>query len=426
MRAFDRLLLSMIVLIAVCFTAVNLLMSPKNAFATREYRVQIERAAADIAAKGEDQLDLAIYPMLRKVEKYSDGSAGPTGTNGSILDDESFFSGEESEYALRRINGVLYRFDYSESKGVYSSTDYLVINLALAVMAALLLGTLIYLRSRMLSPFRRLSEVPFELAKGNLTLPLGENKSRYFGRFVWGMDLLREKLEMQKTEELKLRKDRKTLILSLSHDINTPLSAIRLYAKAIEKNIYDQPEKNREIADSIDAKAAEIEGYVAEMIRASGEEFVTPDVKNGEFYLAVIMERIRSYYTDKLELLHTSFYIGEFSDCLLRGDADRAVEVLQNILENAIKYGDGRVIRIRISEEEDCRLIAVTNTGNTLPENELAHIFESFWRGSNAERREGSGLGLFICRTLMHRMDGEIFARISGEEITVTVVFRKV
>jgi signal transduction histidine kinase len=422
MRAFDRLLLVMIVLIAVCFTAVNLLMSQKNASSTREYRVQIERAASDIAEKGEGQLDLAIYPMLRKVEKYTEVSNGETG---SIPDDEAFFTGADSEYALRRIDGVLYRFDYNEDAGVYSSTDYLMINLALAVMAMLLLGTLIYLRSRMLSPFRRLSEMPFELARGNLTLPLGENKNRFFGRFVWGMDLLRDKLESQKSEELKLRKDRKTLILSLSHDINTPLSAIRLYAKALAKNIYDQPEKNREIAESIDSKAAEIEGYVAEMIHASGEEFVTPDVRNGEFYLSVIMERIRTYYSDKLELLHTSFSVGEFTDCLLRGDADRAVEVLQNILENAIKYGDGREILIQISEEEDCRLIAVTNTGNTLPENELAHIFESFWRGSNAARREGSGLGLFICRTLMHRMDGEIFARIIGDEMTVTAVFRK-
>ena len=67
----------------------------------------------------------------------------------------------------------------------------------------------------------------------------------------------------------------------------------------------------------------------------------------------------------------------------------------------------------------------VTNSGNTLPESELSHIFESFWRGSNSERDKGSGLGLYICRQLMHKMDGEIFADIQGDFMCVTTVFRK-
>jgi len=418
MRAFNRLILLMMILIAVCFAAANLLLSQQHTAVAREYRVQIERAAADIAAVGEENLDLALYPMLLRVERYPEDSD-------AAVKDSAFFAGADSEYALRRVDGKLYRFDYRDNSGDSIAASFWVVNLTIALVAALLLGTLIYLRSRMLAPFRRLSEVPFELAKGNLTRPLGENKSRYFGRFVWGMDLLREKLETQKADELKLRKDRKTLILSLSHDINTPLSAIRLYAHALAKNIYDQPDKNREIAENIEAKAAEIEGYVSEMIRASGEEFVTPDVRDSEFYLAAVIEQINRYYADKLLLLRTTFTVGEFTDCLLKGDADRAIEVLQNLLENAIKYGDGREIRILVTEEEDCRLVAVTNTGNTLPENELPHVFESFWRGSNASRREGSGLGLFICRTLMHRMGGEVFAKITGEEMTVTAVFRK-
>lgn len=419
MKAYNRLLLLVAVLITVCFASVNFLMLQKNASETREYCVQIERAAADIAADGVENLDLALYPILLRVEKYPEKSVEV------VADDDAFFAGADSEYALRRIDGDLYRFDYSTDNGHYTAVDYGTVNIALALMAALLLGTLFYLRSRMLAPFRRLSEVPFELAKGNLSRPLRENKSRFFGRFVWGMDVLREKLELQKADELKLRKDRKTLILSLSHDINTPLSAIRLYARALAKNIYDRPEKNREIAENIEAKAAEIEGYVAEMIRASGEEFVTPDVRDGEFYLAAVIDQIKRYYADKLQLLRTTFTVGEFTDCLLKGDADRTIEVLQNLLENAIKYGDGREIRIVVTEEEDCRLVAVTNSGNTLPENELPHIFESFWRGSNAARREGSGLGLFICRTLMHRMGGEVFAKITGDEMTVTAVFRK-
>lgn len=98
---------------------------------------------------------------------------------------------------------------------------------------------------------------------------------------------------------------------------------------------------------------------------------------------------------------------------------------MQNIIENAVKYGDGRQIKISFSEEENCILISVKNSGCTLSENELPHIFESFWRGSNADKIGGSGLGLYICRQLMHKMNGEIFAKTDNEFMSVTAVFQK-
>lgn len=77
-----------------------------------------------------------------------------------------------------------------------------------------------------------------ELAKGNLSVPIKAEKSKFLGRFLWGMDMLRETLEGNKEKELALQKEKKTLILSLTHDIRTPLSAIRLYAKALAEEIY--------------------------------------------------------------------------------------------------------------------------------------------------------------------------------------------
>ena len=101
------------------------------------------------------------------------------------------------------------------------------------------------------------------------------------------------------------------------------------------------------------------------------------------------------------------------------------MEILQNIMENAIKYGDGRRIQISISEEENHILVEVENSGSFLSESELPHIFESFWRGGNVKNQAGSGLGLYICRQLIHKMDGEIFAECRGDLMSVTVVFVK-
>ncbi len=101
--------------------------------------------------------------------------------------------------------------------------------------------------------------------------------------------------------------------------------------------------------------------------------------------------------------------MGEYQNFLVKADTERLLEVLQNIIENAIKYGSGKKIGISISKEEDCVLITVENTGEVLPAEELPHLFDSFYRGSNAGSQEGSGLGLYICRKLMHKMNGDVF-----------------
>ena len=96
---------------------------------------------------------------------------------------------------------------------------------------------------------------------------------------------------------------------------------------------------------------------------------------------------------------------------------------LEPIVENAIKYGDEKEIAIDFSREENSLLLSVSNTGCTLPDTELPHIFDSFWRGSNAGSNNGSGLGLYICKQLMNRMNGDIFAEIKDGNMIVTAVF---
>lgn len=236
--------------------------------------------------------------------------------------------------------------------------------------------------------------------------------------------MLRENIEEHKAKELELQKEKKTLVLSISHDIKTPLSAIKLYAKALITGLYESKEKQLEVAQNINDKADEIEQFVSQIIKASSEEFLNLEVENNEFYFSKIMEGIQAFYTDKLKMLNIEFVVDVTFECLLLGDLDRSIEVLQNIIENAIKYGDGQYIRLSFSNEEECRLITVTNSGCTLSDSDFPHIFDSFWRGSNVGRHSGSGLGLYICRQLMSKMNGDIFAQKDKDMMSVTTVFR--
>ena len=197
-------------------------------------------------------------------------------------------------------------------------------------------------RFKILKPFQDMSNLSYELAKGNLSMPIKEEKSKLFGRFQWGMDMLREKLEETKEKEFEFLKERKTLILSLSHDIKTPLSSIELYSKALSEDLYDTQEKRNEILQGIARNVKEIKGYVNEIVTASREDFLNLEVHMGEYYISEVIKAAESYYKDKLSTIHTEFQVDEVSECLVKGDKNRMVEVLQNVMENAIKYGDGK------------------------------------------------------------------------------------
>lgn len=375
----------------------------------RLYRVETARVAREIEGQNltveqVEIMDLSAYETLVKV---------------------TVFRPEETcnnDYVVEEINDILYRIEYRANR---ESNIIIWMNLALVGMILITVAVLIYVYRKVLKPFHAMSNLSYELAKGNLSTPVKEEKSKLFGRFLWGMDMLREKLEDNKEKELEFQKDRKTLILSLSHDIKTPLSSIELYSKALAEDLYDTKEKRDEALQGIARNVKEIKGYVDEIVTASREDFLNLEVKNGEVYLSAVVDSIQAYYREKLSVIHMDFTVENFDECLLKGDQNRLIEVLQNIMENAIKYGDGRSVRIMFEDEEDCKLIHIENSGNELKDEELPNLFDSFYRGSNSHGVKGNGLGLYICKTLMHKMDGEVYAKSGEESFTVTVVARK-
>lgn len=406
MKRFDRILTAAIIIMILLLIGANTALSATVRNNGNKYHlVEVSRLCRQLE-NGESP-DLSDCRYVTAIESYMGNS--------------DFFNVGNS-YVIREINGTLYRFDY------ISGTENIrririLITASVLIPGILFLIIMLYLRHQLIKPFHNLVNVPYELSKGNLTTPLEENKNRFFGRFVWGIDMLRETMESQKQHELSLQKEKQTLLLSISHDIKTPLSAIKLYASALFKGLYKEEDKQREIALCINKKADEIERFVSELSRTAGSDFLRFELNMGEFYLSEAVKSISQYYSEKLALNKTHFAIEDFTDCIVTGDLDRSIEVLQNIMENAIKYGDGKEIRISFSSEETGRLVTITNSGSILPEAELVHVFDSFWRGSNSRNKTGSGLGLYICRQLMIKMNGDIFATINGDEFSVTVVF---
>lgn len=230
--------------------------------AKRMYRVEAKRVAAKLTEQGATQealagLDLSEYKTIIRV---------------------SAFRADEicnNDYVVEEIGGKLYRIEY---RAAAENGALFLMNAAMLIMMLLTFLVLWYVDRKVLKPFHVMNELPYELAKGNLSVPLKEEKGRIFGRFLWGMDMLREQLEEHKRKELEFQKEKKTLLLSLSHDIRTPLSAIELYARALSGDLYDTREKKNEALAGITRNVREMKAYVDEIAGVSREDFLNLEV----------------------------------------------------------------------------------------------------------------------------------------------------
>ena len=401
MKAYRKLCIIVIAVFLISAAMLDLILIKQNDSEQGLYRVEAHRLADEIERTG--SYDLSDYPEL----------------TGVYTGDDLYKS--EEHYVIIDAGGKLYRVEYR----IRSNTGIIVaVNCVLLVMLVLICLLLWYARRHIILPFGRLGDVPKELAKGNLAVPIPEEKSRFFGKFTWGVNLLREKIEDDRQKELSMQRDKKLLLLSLSHDIKTPLSAIKLNAKALARGLYKDEEKRRSTAESINSRADEIEHFVSEITKAASEDFMNFETTMGEIFLSQMIEKIVARYAVQLSACGTELKLNKYSDCILSCDPDRLGECLQNLIENAIKYGDGRLIELSFDSMDGCELITVSNTGCTLEEKELTQVFESFHRGTNAGKVQGNGLGLFICKRLMSLMGGEVFAKIEDGKFLITLVVR--
>ena len=379
-----------------------------------EYEKENNVAAEDLSAlisfaKAKGKKFKFGYVLALETSELSDTAEFVNSESGNEEKVVSYFATEKSIYRV-----ISERADDRSAKKM-RATLFLTANFIIFIAAVICLAMHFYYQKSILKPLQKMVDIPAEIAKGNLVKELPEVKGKYFGNFNWGMNMLRDNLEETKAKNLQLERDKKVLLMSLSHDIKTPLNAISLYSKAISKGLYSG-DKVISSAESIQTKVFEIEDYMKRIVNASNEDIIEFNVKREDVYLKDIFDRIEDYYRDKMNLRKIDFEIGKYNNKIINVDPERLIEVIQNLIENALKYGDGNKIWIEFEEQHHVKN-GICNTGCTLEKRELANIFESFYRGTNTGKQEGSGLGLYICRRLMHLMDGEIFADIVDDNV---------
>jgi len=397
-----------------------------NADHNKEYRIEINRISKQVSQgilPKDIVLDQATYTYVRSLSWM--------GKEAASSELELFFNGagvkSGNEFTVRPIyqgqtlTGYL-RFSYETVSDI--APVIITMDLILLLALALVIGLLMYVKLLIIKPFHTIEELPFELSRGHLHPGMKESKSRFFGKFIWGLNLLRETLDTQKQTNLRLEKERQTLVASLSHELKTPVAAIKLYSSAIYGDLYDSEDKRKACAKMIGQKAEQIELLINDIITTSVSSLQDIEIHNVEFYLGDWIRGVVHNHKEHLDLLKISLKIGAYEDKLLTGDPDKLLEVMDNIIGNAIKYGDGGPIEISFLEEDYRQLIRVENTGTPVSPGELPYIFTSFWRGSNAATKEGNGLGLYICKQQLLKMGGDVYAEATGQGMRFTIVVR--
>ena len=277
-----------------------------------------------------------------------------------------------------------------------------------AISAIWFLGMVLFVYFYMgyVRPFHKLKNFAGEVARGNLDMPLSMTKSNYFGVFTESFDIMREELRRAKEKEYKANVSKKELVAELSHDIKTPIATIKAACEVIEvKSAKSEGIGGLELHDKvqlIEKKADVVEQLINNMFHATLEELEVLKVEPQEELSTCIDEMFK-----ELQVYGNIHIENQIPQCLLWMDKLRMVQVIDNIVNNAMKYAKTDV-HISYSQRDNGILIRIKDDGPGVPEEDLAKVSEKFYRGSNVAGENGSGLGLYLTKMFMEKMEGQM------------------
>lgn len=425
MKRFHSIYILMLLGVGVIFTAVNLGIRADSANTENARNVLVNRLTYSMQQSFYDGHDMEKVIQSAFYDKYSEYSKEyrkqeiPNdicfiGVDAQQIDLRMTEANDKRMSVIQYVNGTNAGFLVF----VYDITAYddviLYVNMGIGVCALFLFAFVFYVQRKVLVPFDRMSAYPEQLSKGEINNKLPESKSKYFGKFVWGINMLSDKLSGDKKRINKLMQERQVMLTTIAHGIKTPVANIKLYASAIETGLY-QPdglpnENDARVASKIDKNADDITSLVKEMIETTATGMVDFQPEISKFYVNEISVYFQQEYSNRFRTLHIPYTIHCNTEALIDTDKSGIIRILSQFLDNAIKYGDGRGITITIDKQEEGFFFSVLNKGHLLSERELPYVFNSFWRGSNADVIEGSGIGLFEAKRISRMLGGDVYA----------------
>ncbi|OCT11194.1 two-component sensor histidine kinase [Paenibacillus pectinilyticus] len=278
-------------------------------------------------------------------------------------------------------------------------------------------GVLTYFVSRsIIRPLRALKRAAVEIKEGNLDFEIKPHGNDELGELSIAFEEMRHKLKKSVELQLQYEENRKELISNISHDLKTPVTAIKGYVEGIMDGVSNSPDKLDKYIRTIYNKAADMDRLIDELFLFSKLDLGKVPFQFETVDLGHYVQDCTQELQFDMEKKGVQFTLADLPQepMLVTADRDKLRRVLLNIIENAVKYSEEGHCRITLSviEQGGFAVIQVKDNGQGISEEALPHIFDRFYRAdpSRNSATGGSGLGLAIAKQIMEEHGGRIGA----------------
>ena len=323
---------------------------------------------------------------------------------------------------LLLFSASLYGFSQTQAKHVQESSsqvklmakDMILTATIILVFTALSVGLWIY-RS-IAVPLVKLKKATKNIKEGNLDFVLEVEGNDEFSQLCQDFEEMRKRLKESTEEKILMDKENKELISNISHDLKTPITAVKGYVEGIMDGVADTPEKMDRYVRTIYNKTNEMDHLINELTFYSKIDTnripYTFSKLNVEDYFSDCAEELGlEMETRGIELVYAN-YVEKGVQVIADGEQIR--RVIHNIVSNAIKYMEKPrgIIQLRMKDVGDFIQVEIEDNGKGIAAKDLPYIFDRFYRTdvSRNSSKGGSGIGLSIVKKIMEDHGGKVWA----------------
>ena len=306
--------------------------------------------------------------------------------------------------------------------------------IAVLVLALTSMSLLIWIYNSIKVPLDQLKEATNHIKNGNLDFTVAPCDVEEINDLCQDFEDMRKRLKMTTEEKLSFDQESKALISNISHDLKTPITAVKGYVEGIMDGVADTPEKMNRYIRTIYTKANEMDRLINELTFYSKIDTNRIPYTFNKIGVADYFDDCAEELSMELEaegaLLTYDNRVGR--DVTIIADAEQLRRVINNVISNSIKYSDpakGQIkIQIRIRDVGDFIQVEIEDNGKGIEAKNVPYIFERFYRtdASRNSKRGGSGIGLSIVKKILEDHGGKVWATsLEGQGTTIYFVIRK-
>ena len=312
--------------------------------------------------------------------------------------------------------GVLGYVRVSSTRDINTDTlrpivQNLVIAGGVAAVLAAIVGWLV--SSGLTRPVQRLTLAASRISQGDLSartqlIPTQQTRDE-IGQLAGQFDQMATRLQTSFGELATERDALRRFIADASHELRTPITALRMYNELLQGQADDNPATRREFLAATQQQLTRLEWITLNLLDLSRLDAGLIKLNLTEIYAQVLLQRVIAPFATLAQQKPVSLTIVAAPSLTVRCDGARMEMVLGNLIDNAIKFtpAGGQII-LTAEGVADAIEFSVRDTGVGIPEADLPHVFDRFYRGQNEPLAAGNGLGLAIVRSIVQAHGGRV------------------